>query len=40
MPIGRLIVKIQRHDRLSTKNPPMSGPITEEIANVPVKKPT
>ena len=39
MPIGRLTVKIHRHVRLSTKNPPISGPMIDESANTLVKNP-
>ena len=33
-------VKIHRHVRLSTKKPPMSGPVTLPNANTLVRKPT
>ena len=34
---GTLTKKIQRHDRLSTKKPPSSGPMTVETPNTPPK---
>ncbi len=40
MPIGKLMKKIQRHEVLSTMNPPMRGPTTLAMVNTLVITPT